>query len=108
VVLALSGRDNTGLAQVADLLRHDPLFYQIEGDTVLVSAQVPNPDPYTSADYRLATLRQSPQVQLATTTPYPWLWQVTRHNWMFIVPATVALALLLYGAAQSAMRRSGE
>ncbi|MBD2233634.1 cellulose biosynthesis cyclic di-GMP-binding regulatory protein BcsB [Phormidium tenue] len=108
VVLALSGRDDIGLAQVADLLRHDPLFYQIEGDTVLVSAQVPNPDPYTSADYRLATLRQSPQVQLATTTPYPWLWQVTRNNWLFIVPATVALALLIYGAAQSAMRRSGE
>ncbi|MBD2110965.1 MULTISPECIES: cellulose biosynthesis cyclic di-GMP-binding regulatory protein BcsB [Cyanophyceae] len=108
VVLALSGRDDVGLAQVADLLRHDPLFYQIEGDTVLVSAQVPNPDPYVSADYRLATLRQSPQVQLATTTPYPWLWQVTRHNWMFIVPATVALSLLLYGAVQSAMRRSGE
>ncbi|MBW4460930.1 MAG: cellulose biosynthesis cyclic di-GMP-binding regulatory protein BcsB [Nodosilinea sp. WJT8-NPBG4] len=108
VVLALSGRDDTGLAQVADLLRHDPLFYQIEGDTVLVSAQVPNPDPYTSADYRLATLRQSPQVQLATTTPYPWFWQVTRHNWMFIMPATVALTLLLYGAMQAYMRRSGE
>ncbi|MGB7311462.1 MAG: cellulose biosynthesis cyclic di-GMP-binding regulatory protein BcsB [Nodosilinea sp.] len=108
VVLALSGRDNTGLAQVTDLLRYDPLFYQIEGDTVLVSAQVANPDPYISADYRLATLRQSPQVQLATTTPSPWLWQVTRHNWMFIVPATVALALLFYGAVQAAMQRSRE
>ncbi|WP_020479979.1 cellulose biosynthesis cyclic di-GMP-binding regulatory protein BcsB [Nodosilinea nodulosa] len=106
VVLALSGRDDRGLAQITDLLHHDPLFYQIEGDTVLVSAQVPNPDPYTSADYRLATLRQSPQVQLATTTPYPWLWQVTRHNWLLIVPATVVLALLLYGAAQAYLRRS--
>jgi hypothetical protein len=106
VVLVLSGRDDTGLAQVGDLLRHDPLFYQIEGDTVLVSAQVPDPDPYTSADYRLATLRQAPQVQLATASPYPWLWQVTRHNWLLIAPATVALALLLYGGAQAYLRRS--
>ncbi|WOD37650.1 cellulose biosynthesis cyclic di-GMP-binding regulatory protein BcsB [Nodosilinea sp. E11] len=106
VVLALSGRDDTGLAQVSDLLRYDPLFYQIEGDTVLVSAQVSDPDPYDSADYRLATLRQVPQVQIATTAAYPLLWQVTRNNWMLIVPATVALSLLLYGAAQAMMRRS--
>jgi hypothetical protein len=106
VVLALSGRDDTGLAQTVDLLRYDPLFYQIEGDTVLVSAQVPNPDPYTSADYHLATLRQSPQVQLATTANYPWLWQVTRNNWLFIVPAMVALALLFYGFTQAYLRRS--
>jgi hypothetical protein len=106
VVLALSGQDNSGLAQVADLLHHDALFYQIEGDTVLVSAQVPDPDPHSSTDYRLATLRQTPQVQLATTAPYPWLWQITRHNWLLIVPATVALALLIYGAAQAYLRRS--
>ena len=105
VVLALGGRDDTGLAQVADLLRHDPLFYQIEGDTVLVSAQVPDPDPYTSADYHLTTLRQSPQVQLSTTVTQPWLWQITRHNWLLILPATVAMALLLYGATQAALRR---
>ncbi len=105
VVLALGGRDDTGLAQVADLLRHDPLFYQIEGDTVLVSAQVPDPDPYTSADYHLTTLRQSPQVQLSTTATQPWLWQITRHNWLLILPATVAMALLLYGAIQAALRR---
>ncbi|MBE9138532.1 cellulose biosynthesis cyclic di-GMP-binding regulatory protein BcsB [Nodosilinea sp. LEGE 07088] len=106
VVLALSGRDDTGLAQVVDLLRYDPLFYQLEGDTVLISAQVPDPDPYTSADYRLASLRQSPQVQLATTATYPWLRQVTRNNWLLIVPAIVALALLFYGAAQAYLRRS--
>ncbi|PZO36745.1 MAG: cellulose synthase [Shackletoniella antarctica] len=104
VVLALSGRNDRGLAQVADLLRYDPLFYQIEGDTVLVSAQVSDPDPYNSADYRLATLRQAPQVQLATAA-VPVLWQITRHNWLFIVPATVALALLFYGVAQSVLRR---
>jgi hypothetical protein len=32
-------------------------------------------------------------------------WQITRHNWLFIVPATVALALLFYGVAQSVLRR---
>ncbi|MEO1070506.1 MAG: hypothetical protein AAFW95_15570, partial [Cyanobacteria bacterium J06638_6] len=59
-----------------------------------------------SADYRLATLRQSPQIQLATTANYPWLWQVTRNNWLFIVPAMVVLALLFYGVLQAYLRRS--
>ncbi|TVQ05432.1 MAG: cellulose biosynthesis cyclic di-GMP-binding regulatory protein BcsB [Leptolyngbya sp. DLM2.Bin27] len=105
VVLALSGRDDGGLAQVGDLLRHDPLFYQIEGDTVLVSAQVNDPNPYNSHDYRLASLHQAPQVQL-TTAAAPLIWQITRHNWLFIVPAMVALALLFYGGTQAYMRRS--
>ncbi|NJL46887.1 MAG: cellulose biosynthesis cyclic di-GMP-binding regulatory protein BcsB [Leptolyngbyaceae cyanobacterium SM2_5_2] len=109
VVLALSGRNDSALAEMIDLLRYDPLFYQIEGDTVLVSAQTPDPDPYASSDYHLAVLRQSPQVQLSTTAPYPWLWQITRRNWLLILPATVALALLIYGTAQAYLRRiSGE
>ena len=107
VVLALSGREADGLAQVADLLRHDPLFYQIEGDTVLVSAQVPDPDPHASNDYRLTTLRQTPSVQIATATDYPLLWRLAQANWLFVVPATVALSLLIYGAAQAYLRRVG-
>lgn len=106
IMLGLSGRDSQGLTQVADLLRHDPLFYQIEGDTVLVSAQVPDPDPYTSADYRLTALRQSPQVQLATATDYPLLWRLAQANWLIIMPAIVALSLLIYGAAQAYLRRT--
>ncbi|MGF1567367.1 MAG: cellulose biosynthesis cyclic di-GMP-binding regulatory protein BcsB [Nodosilinea sp.] len=106
VVLALSGREDVGLAQVADLLRHDSLFYKIDGDTVLVSAQVSNPDPYESTDYNLTVLRQVPQVQFATTSPYPWLWPLLRARWIFLLPATVALALMIYGATQAYLRRS--
>ncbi len=106
LVLALSGRSDTSLTQVTDLLRHDPLFYQIKGDTVLVSAQVPDPDPYDSTHYHLEFLQQSPQVQLATTANHPLLWQFTRYNWWLIVPATVALTLMIYGAAQAFLRRS--
>ena len=106
VVLALSGRSNTGLAQITDLLRHDPLFYQIKGDTVLVSAQIDDPDPHDSSHYHLEFLQQSPQVQLATAADPPVLWQLTRHNWLLLVPATVALSLVIYGAAQAFLRRS--
>jgi len=106
VVLALSGRISTSLAQVTDLLRHDPLFYQLRGDTVLVSAQAEDPDPYDSTHYHLEFLQESPQVQLATATETPFLWQLTRNSWLLLVPATVALSLVIYGAAQAFLRRS--
>ena len=106
VVLALSGRTDNSLKQVTDLLRHDPLFYQLKGDTVLVNAQVAEPDPYDSTHYHLEFLQQSPQVQLATTAENPFLWQLTRSDWLLLVPATIALSLLIYGAAQAFLRRS--
>lgn len=106
IVLSLSGRSSNSLSQVSDLLRHDPLFYQLKGDTVLVSAQVANPDPYDNSHYHLEFLRQSPQVELATTAENPILWHLTRHNWLLLVPATIALTLVIYGVAQAYLRRS--
>ncbi|HEY9735905.1 MAG TPA: cellulose biosynthesis cyclic di-GMP-binding regulatory protein BcsB, partial [Trichocoleus sp.] len=101
LVLALSGQNNQGLASLTDLVRYDSLFYQIEGDTALIRANQPNPDPNEPHDYRLAFLRQSPQVQLATTPAPPWFMQLLRAHWLVLVPGTVVLALLLYGIAQA-------
>lgn len=105
IALALSARNDQGLAEVGALIRHDPLFYQLEGDTALISAQVDDPDPYDAAAYRLEFLRQSPQVQLATTTT-PWIWRLSRTNWLLLMPATIVLTLLIYAAAQNYLYRS--
>jgi len=106
VVLALSGRTNASLARVTDLLRHDPLFYQIQGDTVLISAQVEDPNPYDNSHYHLEFLSQASQVQLATAADSLVLWRFTRHHWLLLVPGLIALSLLIYGAAQAFLRRS--
>ena len=105
VALALSSQTSAGLAQVNDLMRYDPLFYQLAGDTVLVKAQGPDPDPYDANAYSLEILHQTPQVELATTTSSPWLWRLTRAHWLFLVPAMLTLTLLIYGVAQAYIRR---
>lgn len=105
VALAMSARDEKGLSEIGDLVQYDPLFYQLEGDTVLISAQVSDPDPYEAADYRLEFLRQSPQIQLATTTN-PWFWRITRASWLLLVPALITLTLLVYAAAQNYLYRN--
>lgn len=106
LVLALSGQTEAGLVSLTDLIRYDSLFHQMEGDTALISAQRPHPDPREPHDYQLTFLRQSPQVQLATTPTLPWFLQLVRSHWIFLVPGTLALTLLLYGVAQFYLHRT--
>lgn len=106
VVLALSGQGSKGLESLTDLVAQDALFYQIEGDTALIRANTANPDPLDPASYELAFLQQSPQVQLATTPTPPWFLQLLRANWLLLIPGTVVLALLLYGAIQAYLNRN--
>ncbi|HEY9761207.1 MAG TPA: cellulose biosynthesis cyclic di-GMP-binding regulatory protein BcsB, partial [Trichocoleus sp.] len=106
VVLALSGQADVGLAQLTDLVRHDALFYQLEGDTALISANRPNPNPNEPQDYQLDFLRQSPRVQLATTTGSHWLLRLLRAHWMVLLPGTVVLTLVTYGIIQSQLNRT--
>lgn len=106
VVLALSGQGSKGLESLTDLVAQDALFYQIEGDTALIRANTTNPDPLDPASYELAFLQQSPQVQLATTPTPPWFLQLLRANWLLLIPGTVVLALLLYGAIQAYLNRN--
>lgn len=103
VLLALTGQTATGLDQVRDLLAQDPLFYQIQGDTVLISANTDNPSPYDANDYNLEILRESPQRQIVGDEK-SWL-LLLRNNWFVLVPALVVAALILYSVAQLYLRR---
>lgn len=108
VLLALSGQTARGLERLADLFRYDPLFFQLEGDTALISAQVKNPDPYAAKDYRLEFLQQQPQVAVVTTPSSRRIWRLLRSNWLFVVPTMIVLTLFMYGVAQAYLRRIAE
>ncbi|WP_416669963.1 cellulose biosynthesis cyclic di-GMP-binding regulatory protein BcsB [Egbenema bharatensis] len=103
VLLALSSQSPEGLGHVRDLIAQDPLFYQLQGDTVLISANTADPSPFDANDYTLQFLRLSPPQQVVGDQRSWWL--LFRSNWLILVPALVIAALLLYGVAQLYLQR---
>jgi hypothetical protein len=61
IVLVLSGQNAVGLDRMRELLDQDPLFYQLEGDTVLISANDPDADVYDPDAYIITFLREARQ-----------------------------------------------
>jgi hypothetical protein len=103
VLLALSSQSPEGLGRVRELLAQDPLFYQLQGDTVLISANTETPSPYDANDYNLQFLSLSPQQQIIGDQRSWWL--LFRSNWLVLAPALVLAALLLYGVSQLYLQR---
>jgi hypothetical protein len=103
VLLALSSQSPEGLGRVRELLAQDPLFYQLQGDTVLISANTENPSPYDASDYNLQFLSLSPPQQIIGDQRSWWL--VFRSNWLVLAPALIIAALLIYGVAQLYLQR---
>lgn len=105
VLLALTGQTETGLKQVHDLFNRDPLFYQLEGDTVLISANQSPPSPYSEQDYNLEFLRQSSQQELSNTSRFDRIMVLLRSNWFVLAPGLIAATLMLYGVAQLYLKK---
>jgi len=106
VLLILSGQTDAGLNQVRDLLHQDPLFYQLREDTVLISAVVPNPNPYDSNAYTLEFLQRANQKrQLSEMNWQDRLLLTLSDSWFVLFPGIVILALMLYGVFQSYLKR---
>ena len=105
VLLALTGQTEVGLKQVGQLMNQDPLFYQLEGDTVLISANQTEPSPYSTQDYNLEFLRQSPQREVSSTSQFERLLIMLRNNWFVLAPGLIAAALMLYGVAQLYLKK---
>jgi hypothetical protein len=105
LVLALSGQNAVGLDRVRELLDQDPLFYQLEGDTVLISANEANPDAYDPDAYSLTVLKQARQQKTSLETrPDKMLLTLQRH-WLFLSSGVVAAAIVFYGIAQQVLKR---
>ena len=105
VLLALTAQTETGLDQVRALIDRDPLFYQLESDTVLISANKANPSLYSRQDYNLEFLRQSSQQDVTNINRLERLLILLRSNWFILAPGLVAAALMLYGVLQLYLKK---
>ncbi|MEL7315173.1 MAG: cellulose biosynthesis cyclic di-GMP-binding regulatory protein BcsB [Cyanobacteria bacterium J06559_3] len=105
VLLALSSQSSTGLNHVRSLFDQDSLFYQLEGDTVLVGTSEPTPDPYDPAAYSLTHLKQAQQQRTSLEKrPGKILMRLQRH-WLFLSASTIVAGLIFYGIAQQLLKR---
>jgi len=105
VLLALTSQTDEGLRDVQDLFNRDPLFSQLRGDTVLISRNQPDPNPYDSGGYNLQFLQQSQPRQIQNTTFLRRLVLFFQDNWWLLLLSMVLLSLLLYSFSQLFMNR---
>lgn len=105
VLLALTSQTDEGLRDVQDLFNRDPLFSQLRGDTILISRNQPNPNPYDSGGYNIQFLQQSQPRQIQNTTFLRRMVLFFQDNWWLLLLAMVLLALLLYSFSQLFMNR---
>ena len=105
VLLAMTAQTGDGLSQVRDLIERDSLFYQLEGDTALISANE-SLSPYDENAYNLDFLQRSPQQDIQEETRLEQAIDILQGNWFVLIPGMLALSLLLYGVAQAYLKRS--
>ncbi|MEL7501403.1 MAG: cellulose biosynthesis cyclic di-GMP-binding regulatory protein BcsB [Cyanobacteria bacterium J06554_6] len=104
ILLSLMGQTPAGLAQVQNLFDSDSLFFQLEGDTVLISANEAT-SPYDQNAYNLEFLQRSPQRGVYEASRTRRLLSLLKGNWLVLVPGMMVLSLGIYGIAQSYLRR---
>ncbi|WNZ22802.1 cellulose biosynthesis cyclic di-GMP-binding regulatory protein BcsB [Leptolyngbya sp. NK1-12] len=105
VLLALTAQTEAGLQEVQALLRQDPLFSQIRGDTVLVSRNQPNPSPYDASGYNLKFLEEAPPQRIQQSNSFNQLILFLQDYWFLLLVGMLSLALLLYALSQLFLNR---
>lgn len=105
VLIALSGQTEEGLEQVQNLLHQDPLFYQLQGDTVLISANVAETDSNNPNAYNLKFLEQEPKEELEKKPLPNQFLQLIQTSWFLLGPAMIAATLIMYGLVQLYLKR---
>lgn len=105
VVLALSGQTANGLNHLQALFDQDSLFYQLEGDTMLLSAGEPSPSPYDPDAYNITVLTEAKQQHTSLEERPRQLFLRLQRHWLFLSAGTVAAALVFYGIGQQILKR---
>lgn len=105
VLLALAAQTDKGLEQVQDLLKNDPLFFQIQDDTVLISANEQGADAYSPNAYNLDFFKQQPLVSVEKTPLPNRVLRLLGTSWFLLGPALVAATLILYALVQLYLKR---
>ncbi len=105
VLLALTAQTEKGLEQVQDLLRQDPLFFQLKEDTALISANTANPEPYDPNAYTLEFLQREQKRTVDKTPVQRQVFRFVSGSWFMLAPALVAACLILYGVVQLYLKK---
>ncbi|NJO76699.1 MAG: cellulose biosynthesis cyclic di-GMP-binding regulatory protein BcsB [Leptolyngbyaceae cyanobacterium RM1_406_9] len=105
ILLALTAQSNQGLDRVQDMFANDPLFFQFQGDTVLVAANQPNPSPYDATGYNVEFLEQTSQRRIEHTNLLSRATRFLQDNWFLLPTGIVIASLMLYGISQLYINR---
>ena len=105
MLLVLSAQNPTGLNRVRELFDQDTLFYQLEGDTVLISTNEPQPQAYDSDAYSVTVLNETRQQRTSLETRSNKIMLNLQRNWMFLSAGAIIAALVFYGIAQHLLKR---
>ncbi len=106
VLLALSAQTDQGLERVRQILSKDPWFFQLRGDTVLVSSDASDTASYDPDAYKLEFFQRAPATKrLENTNLLSKMSRFLQDHWFLLPVGIVAIALLLYGIAQIYLNR---
>ncbi|ESA32327.1 cellulose synthase [Leptolyngbya sp. Heron Island J] len=106
VLLTMTAQNDVGLQQLRDLLGLDSLFFQLQGDTALISANNETPSPYDENAYNLEFLQRSAQRDVQEEGAFQRAITVIQGNWFLLIPGIIVLSLLLYGVLQAYLKRN--
>ncbi|MBE9031140.1 cellulose biosynthesis cyclic di-GMP-binding regulatory protein BcsB [filamentous cyanobacterium LEGE 11480] len=108
VILALTAQTDKGLKQVQDVLSADPWFYQLQGDTALMTPTSANPSPYDPNGYQFQFLQEATPRTLEKLNPLNKVRRFLEQRYYLISIGVVGVALLMYGIAQRYLKRVSE
>jgi cellulose synthase operon protein B len=108
LVLALTGQTEQGLKQVQDVLGADPWFYQLQGDTALMTANTPNPSTFDPNGYQFQFLQESSPQTLERLNPLNKVRRFLEGHFYLLPIGIIAVSLLMYGIAQRYLKRVAE
>jgi cellulose synthase operon protein B len=108
LLLALTGQTEQGLKQVQDVLSADPWFYQLQGDTALMTATSTNPSPFDPNGYQFQFLQESAPQTLENLNPLNKVRRFLQDHFYLLPIGIIAVSLLMYGIAQRYLKRVAE
>ncbi|AKG22129.1 cellulose biosynthesis cyclic di-GMP-binding regulatory protein BcsB [Calothrix sp. 336/3] len=107
VMLALTAQTEVGLERVRQVLNQDPWFFQLKKDTVLISSDKKDPNPYDPDAYQLAFFDEdSSTKRIENTTLLSKASRVIQENWLLLPVGIIGVSLLLYGIVQLYLKRA--
>lgn len=105
VVVALTSQSEQGMEEVRAAFQNDPLFFQMQGDTMLISRNQDNPSIYDPDAYTVEFLQQAQQKEIDRSGLIGRASHFLQANWILLPTGIVLASLVLYGVSQLYLNR---